>query len=380
MLAAHLSRTRCARTRRSCGVEWRADQVSRRDEDRAEKLAEMQEQLTGAVEGLVSSADWRRAMAFAARFRSRSFNNTLLIWAQHLAAFEQGRVPEPIPSYVAGFKQWRSLGRAVRSGEPGYRIYAPVTVRMASSTPDDAASWRRLAPGEKQRPGEVLRRRAARMKPAYVWDVSLTSGADLPTRPAPRLLDGEAPEGLWEGLTGLIEERGFTVQLSSVGELDGANGLTDHLARTVSVREDMDAAARVKTLAHELGHVMMHGPDDPDVTQHRGIKEVEAESVALMVGAAHGLDTSDYTVPYVATWATRVPDTPAVDVVKATGERVRRAAVAILDALPTDQLGSGDPPGLVLDSTVGRNVAASAAHPARRPDLQERLPVTGPVL
>ncbi|PZF86042.1 ArdC-like ssDNA-binding domain-containing protein [Jiangella anatolica] len=360
-------------------VDWRAGQVSRRDEDRAEKLEQMQEQLTGAVEALVSSADWRRAMAFAARFRSRSFNNTLLIWAQHLAAFEQGRVPEPVPSYVAGFKQWRTLGRAVRSGEPGYRIYAPITVRMASSTPDDAASWRRLAPGEKQRPGEVVRRRAARMKPAYVWDVSLTSGAELPSRPAPRLLDGAAPHGLWEGLTGLVEERGFTVQLSSVGQLDGANGLTDHLTRTVSVREDMDAAARVKTLAHELGHVMMHSRDDPDVAQHRGIKEVEAESVALMVGAAHGLDTSDYTVPYVATWATRVPDTPAVDVVKATGERVRRTAVAILDALPTEQVGNGDPPGLALEPTAGVTVSAPAALPERH-DAQQRIPATGPVL
>ena len=62
---------------------------------------------------------------------------------------------------------------------------------------------------------------------------------------------------------------------------------------------DMDDAAQVKTLAHELGHVMLHGPDNVDAAMHRGIAEVEAESVALMVGAAHGLDTTTYTVPYV---------------------------------------------------------------------------------
>ena len=38
----------------------------------------------------------------------------------------------------------------------------------------------------------------------------------------------------------------------------------------------------------------------------RGIGEVEAESVALMIGAAHGMDTSGYTIPYVSTWAARV--------------------------------------------------------------------------
>ncbi|CAL8974528.1 hypothetical protein TESS_TESS_02788 [Tessaracoccus sp. O5.2] len=42
------------------------------------KLDELHEKLTGAVETLVSGRDWARALAFAARFRSRSFNNTLL--------------------------------------------------------------------------------------------------------------------------------------------------------------------------------------------------------------------------------------------------------------------------------------------------------------
>jgi len=37
--------------------------------------------------------------------------------------------------------------------------------------------------------------------------------------------------------------------------------------------------------------VKLHGPDNSDATGHRGIGEVEAESVALMIGAAHGMDT-----------------------------------------------------------------------------------------
>ena len=69
---------------------------------REAKLDELHERLTGAVASLVSGEDWRRAMAFAARFRTRSFNNTLLIWVQHEAAFGAGRVPEPFPTLVAG--------------------------------------------------------------------------------------------------------------------------------------------------------------------------------------------------------------------------------------------------------------------------------------
>ena len=100
---------------------------------REAKLDELHEKLTGAVESLVSGDDWRQALAFAARFRSRSFNNTMLIWVQHEAAFEAGRVPEPFPTLVAGYRQWQGLGRQVMKGQPGYMIFAPVTGRFASS-------------------------------------------------------------------------------------------------------------------------------------------------------------------------------------------------------------------------------------------------------
>lgn len=108
----------------------------------------------------------------------------------------------------------------------------------------------------------------------------------------------------------------------------------------------------------ELGHVMLHGPDNADAAMHRGIAEVEAESVALMVGAAHGLSTDDYTIPYVASWASSVPGKTPVDVVQSTADRVRGAAVTILDKLDTTQVGDGNPPGLDREAlAAGRSTA-----------------------
>src|SRR5690625_7393668 len=78
---------------------------------REQKLDELHDTLTDAVERLVTGEDWAAALRFAARFRSRSFNNTLLIWVQHQAAFEQGRVPEPFATYVVGYKQGYKPGR-----------------------------------------------------------------------------------------------------------------------------------------------------------------------------------------------------------------------------------------------------------------------------
>lgn len=46
---------------------------------------------------------------------------------------------------------------------------------------------------------------------------------------------------------------------------------------------------------------------------------MEAESVAYVISAAHGMDSSDESLPYGATWAgSRAP----ADVVRATAQRV----------------------------------------------------------
>ncbi|MFC7942871.1 ArdC-like ssDNA-binding domain-containing protein [Microbacterium oxydans] len=314
---------------------------------REAKLDEVHEKLADAVDRLVSGDDWANALTFAAQFRSRSFNNTLLIWIQHSMAYEAGLVSEPMPSYVAGYRQWQQLGRQVAKGQPGYQILAPVTGRFASSSPSDPASWRRLNRFEKPRPGEVVRSKMIGVRPAYVWDASQTSGDPLPTSPTPTLLKGEAPSGLWAGLAEQIRAAGFTVlDVAHEGMIHGANGVTDYTEKTVTVRENMDPAARVKTLAHELAHVLMHGPNQDAARQHRGVGEVEAESVALMIGAAHGMDTSGYTIPYVSTWAAQVDGQEPAEIVRATGERVRATAMKILDQLDTQTLGDGTPPGL----------------------------------
>jgi antirestriction protein ArdC len=324
--------------------------VSNRDWlcSREAKLEALHERLAGAVESLVSGEDWVSAVVFAARFRSRSFSNTVLIYAQHVERYAAGSVPEPFPTYVAGYRQWESLGRHVLKGQRGYVIQAPVLKRLASATPGDPGSWRRLGFKEKPAAGEQVRRQIVSVRPAYVWDVSQTDGEPLPERPRPVLLEGQAPAGLWDGLAALVEADAFAVStVASAQDLAGANGVTDYVERTVRVRADMDPAARVKTLAHELAHVRMHQPPgDGEPRGCRGVREVEAESVAMMVGAAHGMPTGGYTIPYVSAWAAGVVGKTPAEVVQSTGERVRAAASAILDRLDTAQLGGGDPPGL----------------------------------
>jgi antirestriction protein ArdC len=86
------------------------------------------------------------------------------------------------------------------------------------------------------------------------------------------------------------------------GDCAGANGWTNFTTRVVRVRDDVDDAQATKTLAHELGHVLMHEPSLHVAANCRGHREVEAETFATLVCDLAGLDTHGYSVPYVAHW------------------------------------------------------------------------------
>lgn len=183
---------------------------------------------------------------------------------------------------------------AGEQGETGIRIFAPVTRRVDQVKRDGSPVVD--AAGRPVRSVEVVGYRLA-----SVFDVSQTSGRELVEPPRPQLLTGQAPAGLWDRLQGLLEDRGFRVER---GDCGGANGLTRYDERLVRVRADVDDAQAVRTLAHEAGHVLLHSPQaNQGVAQCRGRVEVEAESVAYLVTAAHGLDAAQYTFTYVAGWA-----------------------------------------------------------------------------
>lgn len=326
--------------------------MARRTWDREEAVAQREQKLElfaqnieRAVEQLVTGEDWLRAVQFAARFRSRSFQNTLAIWVQHQDAYGKGLALEPFPTYVAGFKDWAKQDRYPIAGR-GYVILAPVHAVFASSNPASGI-WRRLSRGEKPRTGETVRRELIGVKPAHVWDASQTTGeGEIPVKPMPVLLEGQAPAGLWDGLAAVVADEGFALRdVPDAAAIRGANGVTDFTERSVAVRLDMDDAARVKTLAHELGHVLMTDPRLRGNDVHRGIWEVEAESFAAMIGVCYGMDTTQYTVPYVAGWSEQVQDKTPVEVVRDTGKRVMDTALKTLERLPDPPLSDGMPAG-----------------------------------
>ena len=103
----------------------------------------------------------------------------------------------------------------------------------------------------------------------------------------------------------------------------------------------------------------MHTPEQvPIVDLHqpngRGRVEVEAESVAFLVSAAHGLDTSSFTFPYVGGWMPRKDNLETT--LRDTAARVLGTAHGILERLDRDKpdlaIPAEDRPAAPHDSTA----------------------------
>jgi DNA primase len=320
------------------------------------RLEQLHVRLADEVAALRSGEDWKRWLAAAARFHHYSFNNVLLILAQR-----------PDATQVAGFRTWQTLGRHVDRGQKGIQILAPVYRRQrGSDNPEvDGAEDRGTFPEDAPTDQPSTPRRLVGWRVAYVWDVAQTSGEPLPEQPRPTLLSGQAPVGLWEALAGEVTGRGFVLRR---GDCGAANGLTSFVDRTVTVRPDVDEAQAVKTLAHELGHVLLHDPDrfaGQLTADCRGIAEVEAESFAYLLATGAGLDTGDYTFGYVTSWAARVDVDNPQQVVTATGQRVLSAVTPVLDRL-TATSNHDDAATATKPPTASRVVGSATADPEVR--------------
>jgi hypothetical protein len=236
--------------------------------------------LAAAVEDLLASDGWRAMLAAAARFPRYSARNCLLLAAQGAV----GR--------VAGYRTWQRIPAQgggtcqVRRGAKGLVVLAPhrrPAERLDPRTGGTTIDWIVTGFGV-----------------ATVFDERALLRPPATTEVAPKLLDGHAPAELRSALEELLAGHGFTIAHRDTAP---ANGITVWDPPVVLIHHHLAPAQELKTLAHEAGHVLLHQPGGPGAQLPRPVKEVEAESVAYLVADHLGLDTTGYSVPYLAAWA-----------------------------------------------------------------------------
>ena len=84
-----------------------------------------------------------------------------------------------------------------------------------------------------------------------------------------------------------------------------ANGYYTPSNNSITVRSSLSEAMRIKTLLHEIAHSHLDNPanhQDNTPKDTRNVKEIRAESIAFMVSSMIGIQTDDYSFPYIASW------------------------------------------------------------------------------
>lgn len=328
------------------------------DRARRETVEQLHQQLADNISNLEDKDVWQRWLGMASKLHRYSFNNVVLTMLQ-----------KPDATMIAGYRAWQAMGHQVRRGEKAIRILGPVTrkVELADRSTGEPV---RDAEGRPQ-----FVRQLVGVRPVSVFDASQVD-PPVQTPPEPTLLRGEAPPGLWDSLAELVAAEGFRL---TRGDCGGANGLTDYTARDVRVRADVDDAQSAKSLIHELAHVLIRPePGEVYAGACRGRREVEAESVAYVVAAAHSLDTSQYTFNYVAGWDTQAatPEHGIEAVVAETGARVIATVDKILAHTKPADLESRLVDAVAEDLGVAVPMAPQLAGRTPEPEVWETITST----
>jgi len=299
---------------------------------RQDRLELARQKLASGIEKLVASGRWRDYLKFQGKFHRYSFCNTILILLQ-----------KPDATLVASYKTWQKLGRQVRKDESGISIFVPILAR-AHTDPgfrkqrDSIGATTVLgtkagASGslDTTLPDESGTDQLVGFKIGHVFDVCQTDGAPLPQEPLSLLQGDDA--GLYQALTDFARQV-VKVDVTEVGEdvlppstngecLYGQDGKPVHIC----IKGSNPPRMKTKTLAHELGHALLHAESEYRAASPRSIKELEAESIAFVVLSNFGIDSGDYSFGYLATWG---GGEEAIRSIEVCGERIRQAAHQVI--------------------------------------------------
>lgn len=253
-----------------------------------EKMNSIMNMLEEGIKAVFSSDRYLEYLSMMSKFHNYSFRNTLLILMQR-----------PDASHVAGFHQWRNVfERSVNKGETGLKILAPysITKEILSDKRDNKGSII-IDPITGKGVKEVDKIQTQSFKIVTVFDVSQTSGKPLPELVSELKANIDKADEFEIAIRKIAACPIITKSISSA-----AKGYYSPRENIIVIREGMSSLQTIKTMVHELVHSRLHGKDRTQKKDHSTM-EVEAESVAFIVLQFLGIDTSDYSFAYLASWS-----------------------------------------------------------------------------
>ncbi|VLA63570.1 putative conjugative transposon membrane protein [Streptococcus pneumoniae] len=251
-----------------------------------------------------------------AKFHHYSARNIDLIYAQN-----------PQATQVAGFKQWQTdFNRTVNKGAKSIRIAAPII--------------KKLTPAEQKRLDTTDERAIVGYRYLPIFDVAQTSGDPVLSAKdfvKENLADHQNVTSLYNAFKDYLNQQtDLKVSEVPLATLNGAKGYFQPSTNEIVIGGDEpDNALKLKTLYHEYAHSQLHGLKSAFKDRPRAYQETQAEAVAYVAMQNIGVDTGNYSLGYVATWA---KDKAVIHSALSEIQQVSNKVIELSDGL-TKQLG-----------------------------------------
>ena len=280
------------------------------------QLKEISERLEQGVKEIFTSERYTEYLNIMSKFHNYSFNNTLLITMQ-----------KPEATLVAGYQAWqKKFNRHVKRGEKGIQIIAPAPIREKQEIEKIDPVTKEPVIGDDGPPEtEIVEMVIPMFRVTTVFDVSQTEGEPI--------AELEVPE-----LTGSVQFYDtFMEALQNISpvpirmmEIEGeAKGYYHQTEKYIAIQENMSNVQTMKTGVHEVSHALLHDREVMDaegILKDRTTKEVEAESIAYIVCNHFGLDTSEYSFTYIASWC----ESKDMKALRASMDTIRKTSAEII--------------------------------------------------
>lgn len=276
--------------------------MSKEDEDkkRQETIDKAIETMNKGVYEYLDSERFKTLLDTMSKFHDYSMNNTLLILEQN-----------PHATHLAGYNKWQQdFNRQVKRGEKGLMIWMPVEIKVKENHYVLDENGNRILGDDGKFKREEVEVKKRTFKIGYTFDVSQTEqieGKEVIELSPVKDLKGDVKD--YQALTkALMEISPVPIKIEAFTA--SAKGCYNSLTNEITIQPDMSEVQTIKTMIHEIAHSIVHSEENlnqlkqkENVEFSKNEKEVQEESIAYIVSSHLGIDTSDYSFPYVATWS-----------------------------------------------------------------------------
>lgn len=208
--------------------------------------------LEEGLKTMMDSEKYKEFLGTMSKFHNYSLNNTLLIAMQ-----------KPDATLVAGYHAWqKNFGRQVNKGETGIKILAPAPYKkMLKRDKIDPNTKKPITGMDGKNQQEIVEVTIPAFKPVTVFDVSQTSGKELPT------IGVEELDGSIKGYTDFRKalESISPVPIEEMQIRSDAKGYFSPTEQKIALQKGMSEIQSIKTLIHEIAHALLHDKDGPKI-------------------------------------------------------------------------------------------------------------------